>query len=97
MGLEDKGQKRFLAEVDFRAVKRVVIWADDEGDAEGRLTTTDIELFMSDSGRSDLARGYGIEVLGDEPAGHGSGSVFVIGEVDESASKSTNTIVVRND
>jgi len=97
MGLEDNGQKRFLAEVDFRAVKRVVIWADDEGDAEGRLTTTDVELFMSDAGREDLRRGYGIEVLGDEPAGHGSGSVYVVGEVDESESAKTNTIVVSND
>lgn len=92
-----KETKRFLAEVDFRAIKRVVIFAEDEGDAMGRLMTTDVELFMSDSGRDDLLNGYGIEVLGDEPAGHGSGGVLVIGEVDERESERTNTIVVSND
>ena len=92
-----KETKRFLAEVDYRAVKRVVVFAEDEGDAMGRLMTTDVELFMSDSGRRDLYLGYGIEVLGDEPAGHGSGGVLVIGEVDERESERTNTIVVSND
>jgi hypothetical protein len=92
-----KETKRFLAEVDFRAVKRVVIFAEDEGDAMGRLMTTDVELFMSDSGHEDLLNGYGIEVLGDEPAGHGSGGVQVLGEVDERKTSETNTIVVLND
>jgi hypothetical protein len=92
-----KETKRYLAEVEYTAIKRVVIFAEDEGDAMGRLMTTDVELFMSDSGREDLLNGYGIEVLGDEPAGHGSGGVQVIGEVDERKSASTNTIEVLND
>jgi hypothetical protein len=90
----DTNQKRFLVKYHTMVVKHLLVWADDQSDAEGRLMTTDSELFFSPSGEEDL-RALGIEVLGDEPAGHGYAEAISLGEVDEKKSVDSNTIVVK--
>jgi hypothetical protein len=71
---EDEPQvRRFLLEVDVRIVKRVIVEASSRDEAVDIASTISVESLAL--GEADNA-----VVLGDEPAGNGSGSVDVLAE-----------------
>ncbi len=69
-------KKKFLVEIDLRMVKRVIVEAEDDAEAAELSATISAESLAL--GEADDA-----VVLGDEPAGHGSGSVYVLAEEDD--------------
>jgi UPF0288 family protein (methanogenesis marker protein 3) len=64
---------KFLLEVDVRIVKRVIVEAETRDEAVDIASTISVESLAL--GEADNA-----VVLGDEPAGHGSGSVDLLAE-----------------
>jgi UPF0288 family protein (methanogenesis marker protein 3) len=64
---------KFLLEVDVRIVKRVIVEAESRDEAVDIASTISVESLAL--GEADNA-----VVLGDEPAGNGSGSVDVLAE-----------------
>lgn len=64
---------KFLLEVDLRMIKRIVVEAENRDEAIEIAATISVESLAR--GETDHA-----VVLGDEPAGHGSGSVDLIAE-----------------
>jgi hypothetical protein len=65
--------KKYLFEVDVRIIKRVVVEAETEVEAVDIASTISVESLAL--GEADDA-----VVLGDEPAGHGAGSVDLLAE-----------------
>jgi UPF0288 family protein (methanogenesis marker protein 3) len=64
---------KYLLEVDVRMIKRVVVEAETRDEAVDIAATISVESLAL--GEADHA-----VVLGDEPAGHGSGSVDLLAE-----------------
>lgn len=67
--------KKFLIQVEVRIIKNLVVSAETEGDAIDEASTISAEaLALGESGKDN------VQVLGDEPAGHGSGGVHLLAE-----------------
>lgn len=67
--------KKFLVQVEVRLVKNLVVTAENEEDAIDEASTISAEtLALGESGKDNVL------VLGDEPAGHGSGGVYILAE-----------------
>lgn len=64
---------KYLFEVDLRIIKRVIVEAETRDEAVEIAATISVESLAL--GEADNA-----VVLGDEPAGHGSGSVDLLAE-----------------
>lgn len=70
---EEPQVRKFMFEVDLRIIKHVVVEARTEGEAVDIASTISVESLAL--GEADDA-----VVLGDEPAGHGAGSVNLLAE-----------------
>ena len=67
--------KKFLVQVEVRLIKNLVVTAETEEDAIDTASTISAErLALGESDDEDVL------MLGDEPAGHGSGGVYVLAE-----------------
>jgi len=67
--------KKFLVQVEVRLIKNLVVTAETEEDAIDEASTISAEALAL--GESDSEN---VLVLGDEPAGHGSGGVYLLAE-----------------
>lgn len=66
---------KFLIQVDLRLIKNLVVTAETEEEAITEASTISVETLALGEADSE-----NVQVLGDEPAGHGSGGVYVIAE-----------------
>lgn len=69
--------KKFLIEVDVRFVRHIIVTAGTQEEAVTIASTVSAESLALGEPNSDEAS---IEILGDEPAGHGSGTIQVVAE-----------------
>lgn len=67
--------KKFLVQVEVRLVKNLVVTAETEEDAIDTASTISAETLALGESDND-----NVLVLGDEPAGHGSGGVYLLAE-----------------
>lgn len=67
--------KKYLIQVDVRIVKNLLVEAETEEDAVSIASTIDADRLATGESDDDA-----YVILGDEPAGHGSGGVYVIAE-----------------
>jgi hypothetical protein len=64
---------KFLIQVDLRLIKNLIVEAETEEEAiEAAATISAEALALGESDNED------VQVLGDEPVGHGSGGVYLL-------------------
>ena len=68
--------KKYLIQVEVKLIKNLLVEAETEEDAVSIASTIDADRLAT--GESDNEDVY--IILGDEPAGHGSGGVYVLAE-----------------
>jgi len=68
--------KRFLVQVEVKLIKNLVVSADSADDAVEIASAMSVESLALGENGTD----HEVVVLGDEPAGHGSGGVYLLAE-----------------